>query len=97
MYWDPAGLLAEQVWRLAVQGVRGFRLGAGLSVASCPLSVVNPETSEVLTTDKEQDEPFALVAGGVRDSAARQIESRSVTVQPSEQKEARKAVNLAGI
>jgi hypothetical protein len=57
---DP-GLLAEQVYRLACQGARGFRLAVG----GCPRP--DPETEGDLVTDEEIE---ATISGGAPEPAA---------------------------
>lgn len=60
VYWDPTGIFGEQVWRLAVQGVRGFRLGAGVVSAVEAADAVLPAVETA--AEEADDEPFMLVA-----------------------------------
>jgi hypothetical protein len=59
VYWDPSGLLAEQVYRLACQGVRGFRLAAG-EAEPAAVTTARPEDVEALVISGDEDEVFAL-------------------------------------
>jgi len=71
-YWDP-GLLAEQVWRLAVQGVRGFRIAGefshGLNTDETQIKEATPFSGPCsirVSSEAQDSELYALVSEQAR-------------------------------